>query len=464
MSDAGAARRPVVSFWLSVAVLLVFSQIWVSVFESPYGLPPDPAVSARLRTVYLPTYGLILLLCAPRLGAIARLLARAPALAGLMLLALLSVAWTIDLEQTERRLVALFLTTVFGLYLAHRFTWPEITQIFGTVFLVIVALSFVYVFFLPLYGRMQVDFPGAWRGVYDHKNMLGYVMSVALAAFGGAFLFNPDQRPLWTVAAAGALLLLCMSTSKTALVAAALAFGAVLIPIAGRRGPAAAVAATLACGIVLYVLAMVLLLDGGVFFKALGKDESFTGRTKIWSAVLKVISERPLLGFGYGSIWENRDVWSPLLRIERRIDFYLPEAHNAWLQIALDLGSVGAALWTFAFLGPWARTLAHLYTRPANLFAFPFLIVFSLHALTEAGALAQNDLVWILFTLVSVRLAVGGPVLVPRPSPARSEGAAPADYGTLPAARTMAEAAAGARPALLGVGLASDWEVGENGG
>jgi O-antigen ligase len=265
---------------------------------------------------------------------------------------------------------------------------------------------------------MQVDFPGAWRGAYDHKNMLGYVMSVALAAFAGAFLFNPDQRPLWTVAAAGALLLLCMSTSKTALVAAVIAFGAALIPIAGRRGPAAAVAATLAAGIVLYVLATVLLVDGGVFFRALGKDESFTGRTKIWSAVLKEIAERPLLGFGYGSVWENRDVWSPLLRIERRIDFYLPEAHNAWLQIALDLGYLGAALWTFALLGAWARTLAHLYTRPASLFAFPFLIVFSLHALTEAGALAQNDLVWILFTLVSVRLGDGRPLLVEGPPPA----------------------------------------------
>jgi O-antigen ligase len=297
---------------------------------------------------------------------------------------------------------------------------------FAMVFLIIMVLSFGYALALPLYGRMQVDFPGAWRGVYDHKNALGYAMSVALVIFLGAFVFNPRQRPLWAAAGAAAIVLLILSTSKTALVSGGVAIVALTLPIVGRRSPAAAIAATLAAGTGFYLLLMVLAVDVGPVFALLGKDQSFTGRTRIWAVVSKEIAQNPLFGFGYGAIWENRDVWSPLLAMEKSLGFILPEAHNSWLQIALDLGYVGAALWTAVFLGSWLRTLAFLYTRPASLFIFPFLIVFTLHALTEAGALLQNDIVWILFTLITVRLGDEHRLLTPRTSSDDALGGEPA--------------------------------------
>jgi hypothetical protein len=122
-THARFGTRPGLAFWLSTAVLLVFSQFWVSVFEDPLGGVVDAAVSARLRTFYLVPYVLVVALAAPRAASIGRLILRAPALAILLVLAVASLAWTIDLGRTERRLVALMLTTLFGVYLAERFTW-----------------------------------------------------------------------------------------------------------------------------------------------------------------------------------------------------------------------------------------------------------------------------------------------------------------------------------------------------
>ncbi len=401
--EKGAASP--LAFWLSAGILVLFSQLWVSIFENPMGGPADPILAARLRTIYFPAYGVILALAAPRLLKMGRLLARAPALLSLLVLAALSVFWTIDVERTERRLIALLLTTVFGLYVAERFTWAQITRLFALVFLAVTVLSVAYAALLPLYGRMQVDFPGAWRGVYDHKNALGYAMSVALAVFVGAYVFNPRERRLWGGALVAAFAVLLLSTSKTALVAGALAFFALALPLTARRGPALAVGAVFAVGAAVWAVAMILSADPALFFNLLGKDQTFTGRTEIWAAVGREIAQRPFFGFGYGAVWENREIWGPLAVMEKAVGFTLPEAHNSWLQVALDLGWVGAVLWTLVFAGAWARTMAFLFVRPSALFVFPFLVVFSLHAFTEAGALLQNDIVWILFTVISVRLA-----------------------------------------------------------
>ena len=54
-----------------------------------------------------------------------------------------------------------------------------------------------------------------------------------------------------------------------------------------------------------------------------------------------------------------------------------------------------------------------LYSRQAAYFALPFLVVFSLHTFTESAALAQNDLIWLLFSATVVKLAQRDPAAAP---------------------------------------------------
>jgi hypothetical protein len=53
----------------------------------------------------------------------------------------------------------------------------------------------------------------------------------------------------------------------------------------------------------------------------------------------------------------------------------------------------------------WLRAVAALYHRPSAYFALPFLAVYTLHTLTEASALSPNDLAWLMFCAVAVKLA-----------------------------------------------------------
>jgi exopolysaccharide production protein ExoQ len=87
--------------------------------------------------------------------------------------------------------------------------------------------------------------------------------------------------------------------------------------------------------------------------------------------------------------------------------FTIHEAHNAWLAVWLELGYIGLTGWAVLFVSIWARAIGVLFAGPAAYCAVPVLAVFSLHSVTEAVALGQNDLTWLIFSALAVKLAVG---------------------------------------------------------
>ncbi len=67
-----------------------------------------------------------------------------------------------------------------------------------------------------------------------------------------------------------------------------------------------------------------------------------SGRTDIWDFVNFEIAKRPLLGWGYRSIWlVGPD--SPTLRVGGWIG-QMPDAHNGYLDTILDTGYIGLVL------------------------------------------------------------------------------------------------------------------------
>jgi exopolysaccharide production protein ExoQ len=395
-----------VAFWACVAVTLVFSQFWVMPLTGPGPGPVDPVISASLRNYYIPCYGLVVVLMAVWFRPTSMAVLRSPALMLLLGLAFASIAWSVDPSVTFRRCIAAFFTTMAGVVIAGRFSWPRVFEVFAATYAICEALSFVYVVVAPNYGTMTYDFPGAWRGVWSHKNVLGYEMSVAVAAFACAALANPRRRWLWVGALAVGWLLIVLSGSKTSLVAALAGSSCILLVALVRKGPAWAVAASGVWGSGLIALAFVLFAAPDFLLDLVGKDQTLTGRTEIWSAVLHQIAHRPALGFGYGAVWDATDVWAPVQQISLEQGFVIHEAHNSWLGVWLELGYLGLAAWTILFVAVWVRAIAALYTRPAAYFALPFLVVFSLHAYTESSVLEANELVWLIFAAVAAKLAL----------------------------------------------------------
>ncbi len=405
------------AFWASVGLILTFSQFWVMMLLGPpTSAAVDPEASAAIRNFYFPAYALTLILMATRPMATAKTVLRAPALALMVALAFISMFWSINPDVTLRRSIAVLFTTLTGVVIAARFSWPKFLEVLATAFAIVVALCFVFALAMPSYGKMTEEFPGAWRGVWDHKNTLGFNMSIGLMVFAAAAIANPSRRWLWSGAAVAALALLLLSTSKTSVVSCLIGAACIGLVALARRGTSGAIAATALGLAALIGVGATVGFDADLLLGLLGKDATLTGRTKIWAAVLRQIHLRPITGYGYGAVWDDTSIWGPLAQISKDQGFVIHEAHNSWLGVWLELGYIGLASWGLLFAGVWLRTALAIYRAPWAYFALPFLAVFTLHTFTETVVLVQNDWVWLMFAALAAKLAISA-----RPQAAASD-------------------------------------------
>ncbi|GGL39679.1 hypothetical protein GCM10010983_40890 [Caulobacter rhizosphaerae] len=389
-------------FGLAVFALLVFSGGW----ELPaVGENATEAGSAILRVGYLPAYAAGFALIALRPGATLRVVIRQPFLVALMVVAVASMFWSVNPDQTVRRCFALVCTTLGGVALAARFRWPQLAEVVGAAFAVLIVACFVVCLAVPRIGVMTELFPGAWRGLWREKNGLGGLMAFGFCILSAAALLNPRRARLWWTFAGLAVVLVLMSTSKTSLVSLVLGAGAVGFVLVARRGPAVGTAATWAgvTGVVLLIAFSLFAAD--VFFAILGKDATLTGRTKIWSAVMREIEDRPWQGYGYSAVWGDKSGWGPFAWISKNAGFQAQHAHNSWLEQWLGLGLVGLIAWGLFYLQTMTLAVIAVFRDRGALLAFPFLVVYSLVSLTESIAVVYNDFRWVLFVAFAAKLA-----------------------------------------------------------
>lgn len=392
------------AFWASVAVILTFSQFWVSLITGTGPGPIDEAVSARVRNFYFPFYFVVLILGLTNLRATAKMIMRAPLMTLLIALPFISMLWSIDPGVTVRRSIAVMFTSLAGVVIASRFKWATFLEVLATTFAIVVTLCYLYGAVIPDLGRMKVEFPGAWQGVWGHKNTLGFNASIGFMIFASAAIANPRRWWLWAMFAVGALGLLFLSQSKTSLVSFAAGCACIGMVALARRGPASAVLATFIGGAAVILLTFIIFADPDLLLGALGKDSTLTGRTKIWGAVLHQIHLRPVTGYGYGAVWDDTSIWGPLAWISKEQGFTIHEAHNSWLGLWLELGYFGVAVAALLFIELWGRTLIAIYGQMRAYLALSFLAVFTLHTMTETEIMVQNDWLWMMFTAIAVKM------------------------------------------------------------
>ncbi|EGF89840.1 O-Antigen Polymerase family protein [Asticcacaulis biprosthecium C19] len=394
--------------WLSllcaIGVLLAFSQAW----QAPlFGYSTDQASSgALIRFFYYPFYlaGVIVALLSWK-----RMLDatwRTPIMLSLLVLCAASYFWSNNPGDTLRRFIAVGMTMLCAYGLATRFSWRRLSEVMALAFTVMAVASIVMAILPPRWGIMTESFPGAWRGVWIEKNNLGANMALGFTAAATAALLNPTRKWLWAVAAAVMLILVLLSTSKTALVSVILGVGGIAFVFLSRRGPI--------LGIVLIWLAVTVLLLLGAFvlffpdqiFLLLGKDPTLTGRTYIWEGIAHVMETRPLLGYGYAAVWTDESEFAPLAKITQVAGFRAYHAHSCWYEVWLALGLVGLIVWGLVFAEIWIKALYSTYRGDAGMFALPFLGIYTLSSLTESMALNWNDLRWCLFVMVLVKVSL----------------------------------------------------------
>ncbi|RSB47581.1 O-antigen ligase [Brevundimonas sp. 357] len=409
-----AAKRPslplvraapladIVAVVASVGLILTYVGFWSAPLTG-YG-----ARSADfLRNFYYPAYLLALILVCLRPERALKGLIRSPLLIALLLLTAATYFWSIMPELTARRIPALAFTTLAGVALASRWSWRSLTEIVAGTLAVLAILSFLVGALLPHMGRMEEIFPGAWRGLWLEKNSMGNVMVKTTVFLLAAGVMAPERRKLWFGLAIVPVLLILLSTSKTALVVLVLSLASMGFVAVVKSGPLRAVVATWLAVVFVIGAGLLIAMETDTFFALLGKDATLTGRTEIWSGIMQQMAEHPWKGFGYGAVWDDPSFTGPKAWIGYQAHFMPADAHSGWLELYIALGLGGVILFALFLTQIWAQSLWAAYTSPGGWLALPLIASFTVTMLTESIAMNWHELRWVIVVALTLKLTLG---------------------------------------------------------
>ncbi len=335
---------------------------------------------------------------------------------GFMAIVPLSFAWSAAPDKTLTGSIGMIGTTLFGLYIASRYTLKEQLKLVAWAFGIVIVLSLLFIVALPQYGIMGGVHAGAPRGVFTHKNGLGKFMVLSLMAFL-LLVTSPGSKKLFPwlgiVTSVG---LIVASASAGALLNGVMLTAIVLLSSQVFK-------LKLPLFISVLLLAILLALSVTVWFSEIAtpvlelfeRDLTLTGRTDIWPAVIQKIQERPWLGYGFSGFWHG--IRGESADVIRTLRWGVPDSHNGFLDLALQLGLVGSAIFLLIIWVALLKSVALVKTRfcseylwPIILLSYAFLVNFS-----ESTLLSQNSFFWILLSSAVISVSVEFKNLVSQP-------------------------------------------------
>jgi O-antigen ligase len=407
---------------LALGCIVALSGVVTPLFAGPW--PDDlPVAGAEPNRAWWAIFHIVALaLVARRVSDVVAGAARLMPVLLVVALAIASALWSISPMQSLLRGLALASTTLFAVYLAVVFNPPAWLSTLRQLALVLVAANLVAVIVAPELAIMTGKHAGAWRGLMAHKNQLGATAVFAVLVLASSLIFWQASRFADIVGACGAIILLVTSRSFSSMVIAGsltLAAPAFLAwkSLRSRGGLSLAFALSL---VGLTSIAVAAFGRGTIEF-LLGlanRDLTLTGRTDLWSVQWEMVLERPLLGYGFGVFWTVTEGPAAILRYLARWD--ATDSHNGFLELCLDVGVVGLAVFLFPLVTTLYRLLSHpmLGYRGFWEFAILFLLVFLLANTVESLMLRHNNLLWLVFVSLLAQLAkVRPPVLLRAPMP-----------------------------------------------
>lgn len=159
-------------------------------------------------------------------------------------------------------------------------------------------------------------------------------------------------------------------------------------------------------------IGVVVLFFRATVFEFFGKSPDMTGRSGIWKLVLGLIEQRPILGWGWTSHWMPGVKPYEGLVVINHVPYY--QAHNAYLDITLQLGFIGAALFGILFLTTFIKLWRLAVRHTVALYLWPILVFMGLAvwSLTESRILIEIG--WVLFALFAIKVNEPEEMLEPR--------------------------------------------------
>jgi exopolysaccharide production protein ExoQ len=351
-------------------------------------------------------------------------------------LATVSIAWSDYRLESVMGTAAQFVTTAAAVAVSIVLSWAELLTVLGWVFRLVLGLSIVFEFIVSAFIRHPIypvwvvpDDPkhpaallywsrdllfhaGKIQGIVGNSSLLAMAALLGLIVFVVQLLTRSTGRVagwFWLVVAVAIIAITRSATIFLGLAAVVVVFAAVLVVRAARttRGRAVTYGA-----IVVIIAALAI---GAVVFRTrvvelLGKNADFTGRSEIWAKVIHLAQERPGVGWGWVSYWTP---WvAPFNHLIVKGGVQVLHAHNAWLDVWLQLGIVGLVVfgaWVLSTLvRSWLLAVDRTVITPTHsiyswLSVLPLLMFVAqlVQSLAESRMLVEGG--WMLLVIWAVK-------------------------------------------------------------
>jgi exopolysaccharide production protein ExoQ len=351
-----------------------------------------------------------------------------------LLLAALSIAWSFYPGASALGLLLTLISTLLAVSLVLCLTWTRFVRALAASIKWILGLSLAFELWVAIFVRGPVlplfpdfepdgDVPMAFywsrgllfsggpiEGIVANRNLLGMIALFGLIVFGTMLAAGSMRRVQgigWLVVA-GAVLLLTRSATVTlvavlVLVALGFALWARRVGPDRRRGVYWTAAGALVASVALLVAFW------GRLLELFGKSEDLTGRFDIWNAVIGLASDRPWFGWGWVSYWVP---WvEPFNGLAERKGVEYLQAHNAWLDVWMQLGIIGLIAFASIVVGALWRSWFLAVDRPMDVAGrplphsaaalLPLLVLVALigQSLAESRILVEGG--WVLLIAIA---------------------------------------------------------------
>ena len=313
-------------------------------------------------------------------------------------IAVASILWSQNAALSLQRVISLLATSLFGLYFSVMFSQRTQVRMLLAATSIPALLSILMVLIAPQYAINETNHAGAWQGVFGGKNACAMVMVIGVAA---AMSYEPKSivTRMWKVTSLVLFTVIAVKADSSAAVVVLLAM-VVLVHLLRHLTRYEPRTRALLCSL----LAIFCILAGIVatqsipeILKLLNRDATLTGRTVLWAQVWQSITERPLLGYGYGAFWNGLS--GPSARIVLSMGWNAPHAHNGFLDIWLCLGLLGLAAFCLLLVQCVFRILQVMQSHEMgrNLWLITGFVLVILYNLDESVLIFTPSLMWTIF-------------------------------------------------------------------
>lgn len=293
----------------------------------------------------------------------------------------LSVFWSVVWQVSLIRWFTLVTTLIVGVYLGYHY---HMADIFRFVSLFMAGLVFINVFYIvlaPDFGIMNYySIQGAWKGIFWHKNHLGFIVALSSLFFLINTILAYVQKQKTTLVLLGAylfsLFVLFKTDSVGAMLTLVVAHGVIVIGLTYIKFAhrLSRVHYIFLAGLFVITI-LVVFLNLETVFGLFGRDTSMTGRIPMWEYVFEIyLSQKPFWGYGFNAFWYVADY-----RVDIGLAAGYPDpiviADNGFLDILFNTGYIGLILFLFFYANAIWRSLLFAIRGKNILDLFPLILL-----------------------------------------------------------------------------------------